>query len=161
MGSGKSYWGHKLETRVGVRFADLDTLIEAAEGQTIADIFAERGEAAFRALERAHLHTLAQAPCLVATGGGTPCFFDNADWMNAHGLTIFLDASVDLLVERLAKGRQKRPLLHNLPTEAALRAFVEERLASRLPFYEKAAVRLVQDQPDAVTFAALLAAVQG
>jgi shikimate kinase len=145
MGCGKTYWGKRLAERLGVPFLDLDAYLEAQEGRSIADIFSTDGEPAFRMLERDYLHQLPFAAGVVATGGGLPCFFDNMDWMNAHGHTIFLDTPVELLVRRLAPGRAHRPLLRDL-SEAELPAFIEARLAVRLPFYNQAKRRVQQTE---------------
>jgi shikimate kinase len=94
-------------------------------------------------LERDCLRELAElnAPTVVATGGGTPCFFDNMDWMNAHGHTIWLDIPAAVLAERLWPERAHRPILAHLP-EADFWAFIRERLATRRFFYEKAQFRV-------------------
>lgn len=146
MGSGKSYLGERLAVRLGCPFVDLDRLIEAGEGKIIAEIFAELGEAAFRDLERHYLHTLEnQAPAVVATGGGTPCFFDNMDWMNAHGTTVFLETPVETLFERLRHERAARPLLAGL-SEAELCLFIEKKLGEREVWYRRARVRAAGEQ---------------
>ena len=139
MGCGKTFWGRRLSEAKGYGFADLDAMIEAREGQTIAEIFAEKGEAGFRETERHYLHqtTGFKQPTVVSTGGGAPCFFDNMDWMNRHGKTIFLDMPVAVLAERLWKGREKRPLLAGLERED-FEGFITERLHVRLPFYMRA-----------------------
>jgi shikimate kinase len=139
MGCGKTYTGRRMAARLHVDFVDLDAHIEAVAGMSITEIFAERGEPGFRELERECLHGLAQLaqPTVVATGGGAPCFFDNMAWMNAHGHTIFLDVSLDVLVERLWQGRAHRPILANIPEDDFERT-IAERLATRRPWYEQA-----------------------
>lgn len=139
MGCGKTYWGRRLAEAKGYAFADLDTMIEAGEGKTIAAIFAEDGESGFREKERYYLHRTIdfKSPAIVSTGGGAPCFFDNMDWMNQHGNTIFLDMPVSVLAERLWKGREKRPLLAGL-VKQEYEAFISVRLNTRLTFYLQA-----------------------
>jgi len=139
MGCGKTYWGRKLADTKGYGFADLDAMIEAGEGKTIADIFGEKGETGFRGTEQHYLHQTAgfDQPTIVSTGGGAPCFFDNMDWMNRHGETLFLDMPVPVLAERLWKGREKRPLLTGLERED-FEGFIMDRLNVRLPFYTQA-----------------------
>lgn len=139
MGCGKTYWGSRLSELTNYNFADLDAMIEAGEEKTIAQIFTETGEAGFREKERYYLHQTAdfEQPTLVSTGGGAPCFFDNMDWMNRHGKTIFLDMPVAVLAERLWKGREKRPLLAEVERED-FEGFITERLHVRLPFYMRA-----------------------
>lgn len=139
MGSGKSYWGSRLAKSIELDFFDLDTLIEQKTGLSIPEIFALHGEDGFRLQEQDCLHSLAERlePAVIATGGGTPCFFDNMDWMNQHGTTIWLDIPVDTLVERLWPERHKRPLLAQIP-ETDFTTFIKERLDFRRIWYQKA-----------------------
>ena len=140
MGSGKTYLGERLAGLLNRPFFDLDQMLEAGEGETISTIFAEKGEAAFRDLERKYLHTLEnQAPAVVATGGGTPCFFDNMDWMKAHGTTVYLKTPIEVLFERLRHEQAGRPLLAGLSDEA-LRDFIEQKLSERERWYRQAEV---------------------
>lgn len=138
MGSGKTHWGHILAERLGVPFLDLDAFIETGEGKSIAAIFEVLGENGFRASEREYLHRVAaMPPTVIATGGGTPCFFNNMPWMKQHGTTIYLKTSPEILFGRLKNERMQRPLLKNL-SEAELRDFIRERLEERGPFYRRA-----------------------
>jgi shikimate kinase len=139
MGSGKSYWGSRLAKSLAWEFVDLDTLIEQKTGLSIPEIFAIHGEDGFRQQEQNCLHSLAERlkPAVIATGGGTPCFFDNMDWMNKHGITLWLNTPVDTLVERLWPERHKRPLLAQIP-ESDFTAFITERLDLRRVWYQKA-----------------------
>lgn len=143
MGSGKSYWGSRLAKKIEYDFVDLDTLIEQKTGLSIPEIFALHGEDGFRLQEQDCLHSLAERlqPAVIATGGGTPCFFDNMDWMNKHGFTLWLDTPVDTLVERLWPERHKRPLLAQIP-ESDFTAFITERLDLRRVWYENARHRI-------------------
>lgn len=144
MGCGKSYWGRMLSQELAVPFLDLDDLITTRAGKTIAEIFADQGESGFRALERDALHSLAdRPPSIVAAGGGTPCFGDNMDWMNAHGQTVYLNTPSTLLVQRLRHEKEVRPLLSGVK-DAELQAFIEIKLAERAPFYMQAQVVLEQ-----------------
>ena len=139
MGSGKSYWGRRLADELDIEFVDLDQWIEAREGRTIIQLFQEKGETAFRELERDYLREAAESRFsrVIATGGGAPCFFDNMEWMNNHGQTICLNVPVAVLAERLLPERTKRPLLANLqPVD--LENFIKEKLQLRTSFYNKA-----------------------
>jgi shikimate kinase len=140
MGCGKSHVGKQLSARTGWQFVDLDNRIEMQEQFSIADIFNAVGETAFRIIEQAALHDMAQFdPIIVSCGGGTPCFFDNMDWMNQNGTTVYLQTPVSVLVERLRPNQAKRPLLQGL-NDAALYAFVAAKLSERSPFYERAKI---------------------
>ena len=135
MGSGKTYWGKRLAEKLGCLFVDLDETIETNERKTIAEIFAVAGENGFRILERDCLRRLAaMPPAVVATGGGTPCFFDNMDWMNAHGTTVFLKTPVPVLAARLRADPGVRPLLANVPDDQ-LENHIAHLLEQRAPYY--------------------------
>lgn len=137
MGCGKSTKAKQLATRLACPVIDLDAVIVAEQGKTIAEYFAENGEAAFRELERETLKNYNYPEtCVVATGGGLPCFFDNMQWMNANGRTIYLQMTPPQLVSRL-HNREKRPLLKDMDDEQLL-AFVELKLAERNAFYTQA-----------------------
>ncbi len=137
MGCGKSTKAKQLANRLECPVIDLDAVIVAEQGQTIAEYFAANGEAAFRQLER---ETLKNYPypetCVVATGGGLPCFFDNMDWMNANGKTVYLQMEPAQLVSRL-HNRQKRPLIKDMDDEQLL-VFIQNKLAERDVFYTQA-----------------------
>lgn len=140
MGSGKSWTGRLLAARLGLPFLDLDDVIEQTAGKSISDIFAEDGEAAFRRLETEALRATATEPALIiSTGGGAPCFHDNMAWMNANGITVFLDPDPAILLSRLSAGRAHRPLLQS---EEALSQLIAEKMALRRPVYEQAKLQL-------------------
>src|ERR1700694_3998885 len=102
MGTGKSHWTKKLSKKLKSGGYDLDYLIESHEEKTIAEIFSEDGESYFRRSEAKILRWFAEKKTFVlATGGGTPCFHENMDWMNEHGVTVWIDEPIDVLVERL------------------------------------------------------------
>ncbi|MEO0780045.1 MAG: shikimate kinase [Bacteroidota bacterium] len=152
MGAGKSYVGKRLAQALELRFVDLDEWIVTQSGRSIPELFAQRGEAGFRAVERNALHHLpAQKGLLVACGGGTPCFHDNMEWINERGISIFLNASSELLVRRLLPETEQRPLLAG-KGEEELRTFLTTKLAERRPHYEKAQVhyRLETGREDVV-----------
>ena len=139
MGCGKSTKAKQLANRLNCPVIDLDAEIVKKVGKSIAEYFAEFGEAAFRQLESETLKTFPYPEiCVVATGGGLPCFFDNLDWMNANGKTVYLHMTPPQLVSRL-HNREKRPLLKGMDDEQLL-AFVEMKLEERNPFYNKAQV---------------------
>lgn len=137
MGAGKSYWGKRWAQATGFEFVELDNLIESTLGQPIAEVFATQGENFFREQESFLLKKCTQDNCIVATGGGAACFFDNMDWMNAHGTTLYLQASPQLLAERLAVEKAHRPLLQQI-SDASLESFIGHKLAEREPFYRLA-----------------------
>lgn len=140
MGAGKTTIGKVLSKLMGLTFIDMDYYIEGRFRKTVAQLFAERGEEGFRSIERNMLHEVAEfEDVLVSTGGGTPCFFDNMEFMNLQGTTIYLQVSVDELVSRLEVCKHTRPVLKNRTGEE-LKAFVAESLSGRLPFYQKASI---------------------
>ncbi|HEY1006395.1 MAG TPA: shikimate kinase [Sphingobacteriaceae bacterium] len=138
MGSGKTTLGKKLARVMGYDFVDLDKVVETRAGQSIPDFFAKHGEEAFRELERNCLQTgLPAGNAVIATGGGAPCYYDNMEWMNRHGVTVYLMLQPKALASRL-KGSGDRPLIAGLSGPELL-AYIEEKLALREPYYRKAA----------------------
>lgn len=138
MGAGKTTLGRALAKELGLEFIDLDNYIESRMCRSIAQIFAEKGEDGFRDIERRMLHEAGEFEnVVVSTGGGTPCFFDNIEYMNSQGTTVFLDVPVERLFIRLSIARKKRPLIMNKSDEE-LRQFIVEQLEKRLPHYSKA-----------------------
>lgn len=135
---GKTTIGRALAKELGCTFYDLDWYIEERYHTKISTIFAEKGEDHFRDLETRMLHEAAEFEnTVLSCGGGTPCFFDNMDYMNSVGEVFYLKASVDTILQHLAMSRGDRPLLKN-KTPEELKAYVTEQLAQREPFYAKA-----------------------
>ncbi len=146
MGAGKSHWGRLLARETGLPFVDLDERIEAAMEMSVGSVFTLLGEPFFREQERLALHKTAEIPAaVVATGGGTPCFFDNMDWMNRHGTTIYLPVPVAELSIRLLAEKHRRPLLAGIPDDELAPA-IADRLRTRTPFYRQARVQLSEWQ---------------
>jgi shikimate kinase len=146
MGSGKSYWLKQLAKWNKSVGYDLDALIEMNEEKTIAEIFAEEGEAYFRKEETKILKWFKEKKkYVVATGGGTASFQENLDFMKKEGVVIWLDESIDILVKRLVNDKERRPLIAAL-SDQELAAFLEQKLVERHPFYKQAHYRLTSDQ---------------
>jgi shikimate kinase len=140
MGSGKTTLGKQLAQQLGYAFIDLDAFIEQQENTTITIIFETQGQDKFRQLERKALETLVQAnsKAVIATGGGAPCFFDNIDFMNRAGETVFLDVPIKQLAERLqATDLTLRPLLTGKPEQEII-SYLSATLTHRKQFYERA-----------------------
>ncbi len=138
MGAGKTTLGKAFAREMHVPFIDLDWYIEERFHKSVRELFAGRGEDAFRQLERNMLHEVGEfEDVVISTGGGTPCFFDNMDYMNAAGQTVFLDVHPDILFRRLRVATQQRPILQG-KTDEELRAFILEALEKRAPFYSQA-----------------------
>ncbi len=156
MGTGKTYWCKKLAKKLKVGGYDLDFLIESHEERTIAEIFAEEGEAYFRRAESRILHWFQEKKAFVlATGGGTPCFHENMHWMNEQGITIWIDEPVDVLMARLQPEKEHRPLIKNL-SDAELKQFLTDKLVQRYPFYHQATYHVQGDAISDAGFAKIL-----
>lgn len=137
MGCGKSTKAKQLANLLECQVIDIDAIIVEQQGMSIADYFSANGEAAFRQLENETLKSFDYPDTyVVATGGGLPCYFDNMDWMNAHGITVYLEMTPPQLVSRL-HNREKRPLLKGMDDEQLLE-FIISKLEERNPFYRKA-----------------------
>lgn len=139
MACGKTRRGKVMAEELGIRFIDLDVYIAEREHRTVPEIFAANGEQEFRKLETCYLQEVCglYEEFVLSTGGGTPCFNDNMAYMNSQGHTIFLDTPIDTIVERLIRGRHKRPLVSKLD-DKEIRDFVCKHLEERMPFYSQA-----------------------
>ena len=135
MGAGKTTLGRLLATEMGVSFIDLDDYIEARYSTTVGMLFGEKGEAGFREIERDLLREVSRNNnAVISTGGGAPLFYDNMEYMNCEGLTVYLKVSPGELVARLKTEQEKRPLIRG-KSEAELMAFVSETLEKREKTY--------------------------
>lgn len=140
MGSGKSTLGKSLARRMGFDFIDLDAYIENRFHKSVKEIFAERGADGFRDIEHRMLLEVCEfQDVIIACGGGTPCFMNNMDIMNANGLAIYLSVPVERLFSRLSRpgSKAKRPVIAD-KTDEELMQFIEQNLSERDPFYSRA-----------------------
>ena len=142
MGTGKSHWGKIWASQHKLKFIDLDNEIEKKTGLRVDEIFEIKGEDYFRIVEAETLIEMQQYDnCIIACGGGTPCFKNNIDWMNNNGTTIFLNATPSKLLENILNDNKERPLLKKT-NKGELLFFIEMKLKERIDFYNKANVRL-------------------
>lgn len=138
MGAGKTTLGKAFAKAMNLSFIDLDWYIEERFHKTILQLFTEKGESSFREIERNALHEVAEfEDAVIATGGGTPCFFDNLDYMKSRGETVFLDVNQAVLFIRLKIASQNRPSIKGKGDEE-LKAFIASALEKRLPIYRQA-----------------------
>ena len=146
MGAGKTTVGKLLAKRMNLSFIDLDFYIEGRYRKKISDLFTVHGEDGFRQIEQRMLKEVAEfEDVLVSTGGGTPCFFHNMDFMNQKGTTVYLKVSVNELASRLETCKQTRPVLKNRSGED-LKKFISDSLEGRRAFYEKAQIHFEAEQ---------------
>lgn len=142
MGTGKSFWGSVLAANYNCMLYDLDEVIENEERKTISEIFKHKGEKYFRQLEHDCLKKFEYKDDFVlATGGGTPCFHNNMQWMNENGITIWIDEPIKILVQRLIPGKAHRPLIKDL-NDDDLYNFLSKKLEERYTFYAQAKYHL-------------------
>ena len=135
---GKTTLGKKVAKKLGYTFVDLDLLFEEMYHTTISDFFEKYGEYAFRINEQKLLHSTSEMEnTVIATGGGTPCFFDNMDYINHNGISIYIRKPANFLVDRLRNAKKVRPLFRNISIEDLL-IYIETQLAEREPYYLKA-----------------------
>lgn len=149
-GSGKSTIGAAVASHLALEFVDLDKEIETREGMPIPEIFSSKGEAYFRRVESELLlqwATLSRS-FIMSTGGGTPCFHNGIQVINDHGLSIFLDEDIDVIISRLENNKQ-RPLLNSVDAED-MRSKLQRLREARISFYQLARVRLVSPTVEAV-----------
>ncbi|HRP33373.1 MAG TPA: shikimate kinase [Agriterribacter sp.] len=152
MGTGKTYWGQLWAKQHQLRFFDLDTEIEKHTGLTIPQIFEQHGETYFRQQEQEQLLSFANKDqFILSTGGGTPCFYNNMQWMKENGLTIYLDTPVAILKERLIQEKWHRPLVRNL-NEQDIETFIINSLKKRQEYYLQSHIILSTDTISDTTF---------
>ena len=142
MGAGKSSQAKKLAARLNFESIDLDELIEKTVKQSISEIFKISGEQHFRKIESETLRALSEKQnAVIATGGGTPCFFDNMQWMNEKGITVYLKIHPGTVYHRIAPSKSKRPLISHM-NDADLMEYIMETMIERAPFYNQAKIQM-------------------
>ncbi len=146
MGCGKTHWGRELSKKLSIPFFDLDEKISEHEGLSIREIFENKGEEYFRMLEKELLFLLAEShdTFVMATGGGTPCFFNTIDYLKKQGTVVWINCSVECLLERLKEEKEKRPVISNIP-EPQLKSYIIKKFSNRKIFYQQAHVILNED----------------
>ncbi|MDR9375279.1 MAG: shikimate kinase [Schleiferiaceae bacterium] len=148
MGAGKSTLGKALAQRWSLPFLDLDEVFQAQMGLSVAETLRQKGEIYFRRAEHQLLEELLSRPRFVlALGGGTPCYYQHMEELNAHTHTVYLQQSVKQLAERLRHQRAERPLLAEI-AEEQLSEFIAKHLFERRAFYERAQLTLPQSASD-------------
>ncbi|MBX2960822.1 MAG: shikimate kinase [Flavobacteriales bacterium] len=141
MGSGKTTLGKKLANKLGYAFFDLDELIEEQEKLSISEIFSKQGENYFRTVEQKILNDklVTNQPLVLSVGGGTPCFFDNMEFINKQATSIYLKYNAGMLYSRLSSAKAKRPLLTEKSDEE-LKDFIKKTLSEREGFYNQSKI---------------------
>ena len=148
MGAGKTTVGRQLGKALNIPFYDLDWYIEGRMRKTVPQLFVERGEEGFRQVERNMLHEVAEFEDVVLScGGGTPCFFDNIDYINQKGITVFMNASPEIIVKHLNISHNVRPLLQQKQGQELL-DHIARHMEERMPYYRKAQYEVNVDTLD-------------
>jgi shikimate kinase len=139
MGSGKTHWGRLLSQKLGIPFFDLDEQVTGHAGKSIPEIFETEGEEQFRLKEKDILHIITESheSFVMACGGGSPCYFNNIEYMNQAGSTVWINTPLDVLFNRLVKEKAQRPLIMDLSDEQ-LKNFIYKKFADRRIYYEQA-----------------------
>lgn len=147
MGSGKTHWGRLLSEKLGIRFFDLDEQVMEHAGKSVVEIFATEGEEQFRLMEKDVLHIITEShdSFVMACGGGSPCYFNNIEYMNQSGTSVWINAPLEVLFQRLLSEKDKRPLIKDLSDEQ-LRNFIAKKFSDRKIYYEQADVT-VDEEP--------------
>ena len=142
MGSGKSTFGKKLAKAMQFPFIDLDKEIEKKAKCSVSDIFKYLGEDTFRKMESETLQSFEAEPCFVmATGGGTPCYFNNLQYIQSQGTSIYIELDTKSIFNRLSNAKNIRPTIKG-KKEDELIQFIEETFEKRKHIYEQADYRV-------------------
>ena len=135
MGAGKTTLGKALAEDLALSFYDLDWYIQNRMHKSVSQIFDERGEESFRLIERNMLHEVAEfEDVVISCGGGTPCFFDNMQYINQQAQSVYLKCHPDTLYAHLHMGRAVRPLLLGKNTDE-MKKYIATQLEEREPYY--------------------------
>ncbi|WP_341225998.1 shikimate kinase [uncultured Arcticibacterium sp.] len=155
--SGKSTLGRNLAKELDYDFIDLDRKIEVSEGKKINEIFRLEGEEYFRKKESEQLKKIpVNDKLVIALGGGTPCFFDNMDYIKENGISIFLDVSPDKLEERMRTSRRNNRPMFKLENENLLETLTNT-YNKRIDIYRTASI-IIEGDTDASTILWILEA---
>ena len=137
MGVGKTTIGRRLANQLGFSFHDLDQIIETKNNKKIHQIFEEKSEEYFRNLESSALKSFQNLNSVLATGGGTPIFFNNLDWMLNSGVVVWFQLPLKMMAQRIIQSKEKRPLA-SANSEIELQQQLETIYKEREKFYQKA-----------------------
>ena len=161
MACGKTTLGKELANELDYSFIDLDQYIEQKEGKSIKELFEIQGEELFRKIESEALREISMVDGnhVIASGGGTSCFYNSVDFMNKVGITIYLKAEVSELVERLISSKNHRPLLWG-KNEEELNHYIIRVLDERKKYYERAKMTVNIKQVDIKMLANTIKATQ-
>ena len=138
-GTGKSSIGKNVVKMLGSTFIDLDKLIEKKQRTTISEIWKKNGEEYFRKLESETLKEISISEnAIVSCGGGTPCFYNNLNWMNENGITVYLELPLNVLAQRIFEKKNSRPIFSQLNSLVEIEIKLNEIYIIRKEFYESA-----------------------
>lgn len=148
--SGKSTLGRQLAKELNYDFVDLDKKIEISEGKKIPEIFNLEGEDYFRKVESEILRKIEpDTKLVIATGGGTPCFKNNIEFIKENGISVFLDVKPDKIEERMRNSKRNNRPLFSLESDSLLKT-ITQSYEERIEFYKKADI-VIEGDTDANT----------
>ena len=144
--SGKTVVGKALAEHLQIPFFDTDEIIANLENATISEIFSQKGEEYFRKLELELVENWKLTNVVVATGGGLPCHHDAIDVLNTKGITVWIQANLSLITERLHNDGHKRPMFAE-KSKVKISKVVNTIAKERKMYYEKSKIKVrIQDE---------------
>lgn len=158
-GVGKSTIGSRIAQQLNYLFTDLDNYIASKEGKSVVALIADLGIDGFRKKEAFYLRNCLEhhGPCIIACGGGTPCFHDNIEYMKTKGFVVLLCQELSVIATQIQVDNNERPLLKKAEGDlGTLKELLNDLWEERKYYYQQAHVQLMVDEQIDSNFVTIL-----